>query len=191
MASAIGSALLWIYGQAGGALISTNAGVATAGGTTAAQVGTAAITATSLATTAGSTISGAVQQNKAQKAEQRRFEAQKRISAIRDAKERQRDVRIARIKRAENIQAGQVSGGGQESSGLQGTLANIGTQQGANLAFRNQIGSLQNQVAQEDINIFETKEKRLVSGAIGKVSGTIFDLYGGAQQLGKNIGATA
>ena len=174
---ALGTAVLYI----GGFLETVGGGSAAAG---------AALTA-SAATTVGTSIYSAKQQSKAQAAEQRRFEAQKRISSIRDAKERQRDVRIARIQRAKNEAAGQVSGAGQESSGLQGTLANIGTQQGANLAFRNQIGSLQNQVAQEDINIFETKEKRLVSGAIGKVSGTIFDLYGGAQQLGKNIGATA
>ena len=188
MPSAIGTALLWGYGQLGGALISTNAGVATAAGTTAAQVGTAALTATSLATTTGSQVYSAVQQRKAQAAEARRYEAQQRIAKIRDAKERTREVRLARIQRAKNIQAGQVSGSEQSgTSGLQGVLASAGTQQAANLAFRNQVGALQSQVAQEDMNIFDARGKQQVAGAIGQVSGTIFDIYGGARQMGKNM----
>ena len=37
------------------------------------------------------------------------------------------------------------------------------------------------------MNIFDARGKQQVAGAIGKVSGTIFDTYGGARQMGKNM----
>jgi len=177
--------------------ISTAVGGVALGGAAGGTVGTAGLlggvtaAGVSAATTVGSVGYSAVQQKKAMAAESRRYEAQQRISKIREARERTRDVRLARIQRAKNIQAGQVSGSeGSGTSGLQGTLASAGTQQAANLAFRNQVGGLQSQVAQEDMNIFDARGRQQVAGAIGKVSGTIFDIYGGAQQMGKNM-ATA
>ena len=150
--------------------------------------GAAALSAASLATTTATTTYSAVEQGKARDAESRRYEAQQRIAQIRDAKERTREVRLARIQRARNVQAGQVSGSEQSgTSGLQGVLGSAATQQAANLAFRNQVGNLQSQVAQEDMNIFDARGKQQVAGAIGQVSGTIFDIYGGARQMGKNM----
>ena len=184
MPTAIGTALLWAQSAFGGSV--TMAQVAGA-----SQLGTTALTAASAATTVGTQVYSAGQQKKAQEAEGRRYEAQQRIAKIREARERTRDVRLARIQRAKNIQAGQVSGSEQSgTSGLQGVLGSAATQQAANLAFRNQVGNLQSQVAQEDMNIFDARGNQQVAGAIGQVSGTIFDIYGGTRQMGKNM-ATA
>jgi len=196
MASALGSALVYLFGSTGaGAAASTGiateiGGVALGGaaGGTAGTAGALSVAGVSAAATVASTGYSAVQQKKAMAAEERRFEAQQRISKIREARERTREVRMARIQRAKNIQAGQVSGSeGSGTSGLQGVLASAGTQQAANLAFRNQVGALQSQVAQEDMNIFDARGRQQVSNAVGQVSGTIFDIYGGARQMGKNM----
>ena len=184
-------------GAAASTGIATEVGGVALGGAAGGTVGTAgalsgvSAAGISAATTVGSTVYSSGQQRKAQAAEARRYEAQQRIAKIKDARERTRDVRLARIQRAKNIQAGQVSGSeGTGTSGLQGVLASASSQQAANLAFRNQVGSLQSQVAQEDMNIFDARGKQQVAGAIGQVSGTIFDIYGGTRQMGKNM-ATA
>ena len=166
-------------GAAASTGIATEVGGVALGGAAGGTAGTAGVVSAAgvaAATSIASTGYSAVQQRKAQAAEARRYEAQQRIAKIRDAKERTREVRLARIQRAKNIQAGQVSGSEQSgTSGLQGVLASAGTQQAANLAFRNQVGALQSQVAQEDMNIFDARGKQQVAGAIGQVSGTIFD----------------
>lgn len=177
MPSAIGTAWIGLQSLFGGATATATAG-ATATGATILSGATTALSV-------GSTGYNIYQSGKIRAEEGRRFEAQQRISSLRAANERVKLQRERRIRAAQNIQAAQVAGGGTEgSSGLSGTLANLGTREAANVAYMESIRRETGNVAQSDLNIFNRKSRQQVSAAIGDFAGTIFDIHGGWQEVG-------
>jgi len=92
------------------------------------------------------TVAGIQQGSQARKESKRAARVQQRISERETQRQRMMQLRESQMARAQVIAQGAQTGT-LGASGLQGGVASIGTQAAGNIAFLNQMESLQQQVA--------------------------------------------
>jgi len=161
---------------------------------------TAGIAAASAGYSVSSSLSAAKKQKKARR---RQIAAQKeaqRIAQLRSdvaaRKERQKQLRETRIRKAQILSTTTLAGGGG-SSGQAGALGSIGTQFGANIGrineaqgFSSAISEQNEEAAKQQGVIANSQAKQqtvqAITGAIGSAAnsaGNIFDRFGGETSI--------
>lgn len=118
----------------------------------------------------------AVQQRKAGKAAGRAAEKERQIQDLQQARERRRQVREARIVRA-NMQQEAASGGVSSSSGATAGINDIGRQLSGNLNFLDTVGSMSREasVFNQRASNYQTKAATAESfGQIAQSAGSLF-----------------
>jgi len=135
-----------------------------------------------LGLSAHSAISGA-HERKIQAREARHAERDRQKQAdIATQRERIKQVRTARIKRAQAAAAATV-GGGTGGSGLIGVQSNVQQQLGSNLSFLDQNQALSSEISSLNISGINHANNAAQSDAIGGLASQIFIANGGYKSL--------
>lgn len=132
----------------------------------------------------------AYSQRKAAKATERAYRAQQRQADIANARERRAAVRNRRVAMASVESQGALTGI-SGSSGIAGSLANISSRMGENLAFLGQNEELAAQASNANIQAARWASRAATAQSIGNMATTLYTMYGGPSPTPKPGGGSA
>lgn len=135
------------------------------------------------------TAYGAYSQRKSAKAAERANRAQQRQADIANARERRAAVRNRRVAMASVESQGAVTGT-SGSSGIAGSLANISSRMGENLAFLGQNEELVAQASNANIQAAKWASRAATAQSIGDLATMFGGMYGGPSPTPKPGGGS-
>lgn len=138
------------------------------------EVATLAAIATGTAV-AGTTY-GVYNSIKANKASNKALETERRMEDIKQAKERRRQIREARIVRA-NMEQQSVAGGTTKSSGANSGIGNISNQLAGNLSFLDTQGELARQASAYNQKASNYRYKTNLASSATSIVDSGFNLF--------------
>lgn len=144
---------------------------------------------TSVVVGAAATAYGAYSQRKSAKAAERANRAQQRQADIANARERRAAVRNRRIAMASVESQGALTGI-SGSSGIEGSLANISSRMGENLAFLGQNEELAAQASNANIQAARWASRAATAQSISNMATTFGTMYGGPSPTPKPGGGS-
>ena len=111
------------------------------------------------------------QSRQSRKASERANKAQRNIDAIKNQREKLKQIREKRISTAQILQAGATQGVG-DSSSVRGGVSSVGASSNANLAFINQIEGLQQNIQRNMESAGKHAGNAQAAGAIASIAGS-------------------
>jgi len=129
--------------------------------------------------------------SKAAKAQKKQLQASNRISKIKERKAKVKQVRQERISRALGFQRAARAGGGTPglvgASGFQGAMGSLASQTASNIGMMGQISREQDTMVGHQMDMYEHQKDASMWGAVGQLSGSIFQNLGGFGTVAKGM----
>lgn len=135
----------------------------------------------------GSKLFGFGKKKKAARRQRQARELQQRIAEISNARKRRDAIRQARISRANVIAAGVASGGGLDSSAVQGAEQSIFSQIESNLQFADTTTGLSRRAASLDEQAAKALSQANLFDAVSNVTGQFASATGGFDAIGAGL----
>lgn len=140
---------------------------------------TAAIAAV---TSVYSTMQQAKAQDRAAAASERQFKASEKKADVQNTRSVRQQIRQARAAQASMTNVAAQTGG-VGSSGLAGGMASVSSQTASNIGYMSQIAQANTAYGQAGVEASFAQADAATWGAIGSLSGTIFNAAGGGSSV--------
>jgi len=142
---------------------------------------TAAIAAV---TSVYSTMQQAKAQDRAAAASERQFKASEQKADVQNTRSVRQQIRQARLAQASMTNVAAQTGG-VGGSGLAGGMSSLGSQSASNIGYMSQIAQANTAYGQAGVESAYAQADAATWGAIGSLSGTIFNAAGGGPSVQK------
>lgn len=132
---------------------------------------------------------------KAQEATERQYAAEQKKADVQNVRSVRQQIRQSRLAQASMLNTG-ASSGGMFGSALQGGMGSVASQSAGNISYMSRIAQQNTAIGQAGLDAATAQYSVTPSadaamwGAIGNLSSTIFQGYGGFKSMGANSATT-